>query len=315
MSPRDPPLWARGVAAGLLLFASWWLLDTDSMRDTIGDSVGALCLGVIAASILQGMRLPLGIWPEGPWRKRFAIPAVVGTALVVAALLLVSRVAPIDALVSQVELGTGISVVVGAVALGFVVAFVRQRRYLAWYGIAVLLGITPFASELLLGTTRVGINVLPSLAFLTAIGTTSKLVTEELAFRRLLIGVAAGAGLLSVLVSSIAGLGWFFLLSRLGVGNGELVIMGTLGAVSAGCVFVLSKSLVASALFSAVFFAGHMSLTFASTTVGTPAEALRTPATWIAAFIVSAVLAGVVVRRNGFFGNLKETVQTDVTSH
>lgn len=333
MSLRDPPLWARGVAAGLLLFASWWLLNTESIRVVIGDSIGALCLGVIAASILQGMHLPLGIWPEGPWRKQFSVPAVVGTSVLLAAMILVAKIAVLDAVVSNVDWGTGIIVVTGAVGLGFAAGFVRQRRYLAWYGYALLLGILPFIShvtiDLLSANGGAGplcyfsvpeneidcnLALVPSLVFLTSINVAGKLVTEEIAFRRLLIGVAVRSGLLSVILSCVVAFCWYQLLSYSGIGDAGTVILGTLGALSAGAIYVLSRSLVVSALFSAVYAASHASLSIAATSLDAPFDTdARSIAFWGTTFGLSVVLATLVARKNGFFGNLKEKTSTNVT--
>ena len=118
MSQRDLPIWARGVAAGLLLFASWWLFNTEGIRSVVGDSIGALCLGVIAASILQGMHLPFALWPDGPWRKQFSVPGVVATAAVLAIMILIPRAVRSDVLASQLDVGYGIVVVVGNVVGG-----------------------------------------------------------------------------------------------------------------------------------------------------------------------------------------------------
>jgi hypothetical protein len=339
MSPRDPPLWTRGVAIGLLLIASWWLLNTEGIRVVIGDSIGALCLGVIAVSILQGMHLPLALWPEGPWRKQFSVSAVVSTAVLVALMILISNVASMDALIGRLDVGTGIVVVIGTVGLGYAAGFVKQRRYVQWYGIALFLGILPFISELIFGSSSTGgagvplcyfsvpqdqtvggptsgcsIPLLPSLVFLTAIGTASKLVTEEIAFRRLLIGVAPRSGLLSILLSSGTAFCWYLLLSHFGVEERGMIVLGTLGALSAGCIFALSKSLIVSGFYSAVYAAGYLSLTVAKTSAGAPNDVDGTTnAIWITASAVSVALAAVIVRRNGFFGNLKETTSTDVT--
>jgi len=335
MPVRDPPVWARGVAAAFLLVASWWLLNTNSIRGLVGESIGALCIGVIAASILQGMHLPLAIWSEGPWRKRFAAPAVIGTAIGLAALILIARIANIDTMVDQLDLGTGILCVIGAVGLGFGVGFVRQRTYLAWYGFALALGIVPFLSDLVVTSFNTAdrtvplcllsapssengctIAVLPSAIFLTAVGVASKLVTEELAFRRLLIGAAARAGISSILFSSLVALAWYLVLSRSGVGTTGSVVAGAVGALSAGCIYVLSKSLVASAIFSAAFAASNISAAAANAPVGTPAEGWVVSLTYlVAASVVSLLLCSVVFRKHGFLGNLKEATSRHVISN
>lgn len=336
---RDPPLWARGLASGLLLFASWWLLNTEAIRSIVGDSIGALCLGVIAASLLRGMHLPFALWPSGPWRKRFSVPAVVSTGAVIATMIMVSRASGSSVLAARLDLGTGIAVVVGAVGLGFGIGFVKQGRYLIWYGIALVLALAPLAGELAIGSANSAdissglcffspdrgqvaeeswngctVALVPALVFLTAIGAAMKVVTEEIAFRRMLIGIAPGAGLLSILGSAVVALLWYVLLSRSGVGGTGVILLGTLGAVCAGCIFVLSKSLPVSALFSAVYTAGYWSLTLARADDGATTEiGPATPAMVIAASAVTAALAAVIFKRNGFLGNLREAASTDAT--
>jgi hypothetical protein len=318
------------VAAALLLLASWWLLNTMSIRVFVGESIGALCLGVIAVSILQGMHLPLAIWPDGPWRKQFATPAVLGTAFVIAALILISRVANVEPAVERIDLGNGIAVVIGTVGLGFGVAFVKQSKFFAWYAIALVLAVLPFLTSLALGDrtvplcmfsvpvseTNCNAAVIPSLVFLTGVGVTFKLVTEELAFRRLLIGASSGAGIASILFSSLVACAWYLVLSRAGVEVAGGIVTGALGAVSAGCIYVLSKSLVTSAIFTAVYAAGNVSLAVANATADTTAAVAGDawPAV-IVSSVVALLLAAVVFRKHGFLGNLKEATSRHVISN
>ena len=315
LSQRDLPLWARGIASGLLLFASWWLLNTEGIRSAVGDSIGALCLGVIAASTLQGMRLPLALWPDGPWRKRFSVPAVIVTATLLAAMILSAKATGSEVLATQIDIGAAITVVVGTIGLGFAFGFVRQARYLAWYGIAVGLAILPVAFDLVFASPNRGAidRVFPSLLVLTAVGVTSKLVTEELAFRRLLIGIAPGAGLLSIMASTATALVWFALLSRAGIGGYSIVLMGTLGALSAGCIYVLSKSLLVSALFNAVYSAGYWTIALTTTSQNAAATATVSTTAWGTAATVTVLLAAIIFKRNGLVGNLKEVTSTDAT--
>jgi hypothetical protein len=249
-------------------------------------------------------------------------------------MILISKVAELDPVIEQLDVGTGISVVIGTVALGFGVGFVRQRTYLAWYGMALLLGILPFVSELIVTSMSAGDRTVPlcplsvpvgldgcnlawfpSLIFMTAVGTASKLVTEEIAFRRLLIGGAEGSGLASILFSSLIALAWYLVLSRSGVGETGYVVAGALGAVSAGCIYVLSRSLAASALFSAVYAAGNVTLALATTPGGAIAEVEAVSLTTISvASAMSLLLAAAVGRKYGFLGNLKRATSGNVIS-
>ncbi len=306
MPQRDPPLWARCVAVVLLLFATWWLYATGSVRGFIGESVGALCLGVIAISVLRGMHIPLGMWPNGPWRKRFSVPWVIGTAAVMGAILLISGSARSGVIVNQLDAGTFVTTALGTIGVGFGFGFVRHRRYLLWYAAALLLGILPIAVELLLGSYAGGVvALLPLVVFLAAVGVPSKLATEEIAFRRMLIGIAPGAGLASVLISAVAVLLWLVVLHHAGVGGAATIVMGALGALSAGCIYVLSGSLLASALFNALQGAGLLAVTLQSNmTVEQAGLSVVSAATWIAVLLTSAGLTALTLQRNGFKGNL-----------
>ena len=224
MSQRDLPLWARGVAALLLLVASWWLVHADAVRDVAGETIAVLCLGLIAASILRGMHLPLGLWPAGPWRSRFSNTAVVGVALVFGAGVVLSS--PSETLGAQLDPAMFITVVGGVIAWGVAWAMVRQRPYLWWYGTAVGVALVPFLVAVLDGALAAGPPIclvvaapvdqgtpceapaLRTLVFLVAVVSPAALVTLEMAFRRLLIGQPDQAGLVLVLAAAAVHGGW-----------------------------------------------------------------------------------------------------------
>lgn len=340
LSQHDLPLWARGASVGLLLFATWWLLDTEAIRDIIGASTGLLSLGVISIFILQGMHLPLGMWSTGPWRSRFSVPAVIAVGIVIAAVLLVSRAREADALGAYLDVGMGVAVVAGTVALGFSLAYVRQRPYLGWYAIALGLGALPVVGALLSvlggegGTgfpclamvdlaeqtdgrqTECVVGLVQALLFFVAIGIPSKLMTEEIAFRRLLIGSAAGAGIVGIVGSAAAASLWYAVLAWAGIASGPIVVLGAIGAVSAGCLYVLSRSMIVSATFSGVYAAGYWVVQVVEVSEGLDVSgALNTPNVWIPALVSALVLTLVVYRRNGVLGNLNPAHQVNAASN
>lgn len=330
MSRNDPPLWVRGAAASLLLFASWWLLATDVLRGSLGDSVGAIGAGIVAFSLLQGMHLRFRLWPEGPWRKEFRKRAMLGVAVVLASLSLMARPSMTDALAQMVDPGTFLLCAVGAVAWGVGIGMVKQRSYLPWYGMAVVLALVPVVAGALAGhlvgeggpgglclfavpdqgpevaSAECGVAVVPAFAFLLGIGLASKLVTEELAFRRLLIGCGRRTGFAWVLGAAVVATAWNGILMLSGIGGSEVVIIGGLGAVAAGSLYVLSCSLLVSTAFSATLAAGlgAVQLRFAVPVGGTLRSTESATVQIVALALVAVALSALVLQRHGLVGSL-----------
>ena len=329
MSRNDPPIWVRAVAAVLLLCASWWLLKTDVLLDVVGESIAAIALAIVAFPVLRGMHLPFAIWPEGPWRPRFGMGGLIGIAAGIGILLLVARLGMTDSLAASVDGGMFALIALGTVFWGFGIAMVRQRTFLRWYGMAALLALTP----LLVGVvaTRLGIGggtpdqiciwnagqgasdsefpgcgagIMPAFLFILAVSLPALLVAEELAFRRLLIGTARQTGLAWVLGAAVVAAAWYWLLARSGLIDGSMALLGGVGAIAAGSIYVLSGSLMVSTVFSACLLASAGSIRFAVVPSGPdPNQMPQLPVSlWISSVLIAAALAFVVVRRHGFIG-------------
>jgi hypothetical protein len=302
LSPRDPPLWTRGVAAVLMIVASWWLRETDALRDAVGESIALLALAVVSASILRGMHLPLGLWPEGPWRERFARSVVVGAAVVFG--VLVVALAP-DKAIPQTSIDAGMAALVtaGVVAWGFALGLVRQRRYLVWYALAVAAAAAPLIGAVVGGAVWTA-GSWRSFGFLAAVGASSSLISLELAFRRLMIGQPDRAGLVLVLLGALPVAAWALLAAPLlpGFAASPWLILGA--GAGAGCLYVLSGSLLVSSLYTGVLFASLGALTLA-----VPADAAGAIPTgwWFAAVhgVVVAALSVVILHRRGLFAGLR----------
>lgn len=302
MSPRDLPLWARAAAAVLLVFAGWWLASTAAIRGVVGPSVAPLSLGVVAGFILRGMHLPLDLWPAGPWRRRFATPAVLGVAAALAVVLVVAAPPPDTMARRVVDPGAFALVPVGAVAWGFGVALVRQRRYLPWYGVAGLAALAPLAVGLLAhgGGSGVAWDVAArTLVFTAGIAVAGALVTEEIALRRLLIGQPSGAGVVVVLLAAAVGAVWHVVVGA-SLGEGGLSPLWravAAGAFVAAPLYVLSRSLLVSALATGLGTGALVTLA----TLGALGD--LTPV-FLAQGTVALVLTALVARRNGIWRGL-----------
>jgi hypothetical protein len=321
---RDLPLWARGAAAVLFLFASWWMLETETLRGLVGDAVAPLSVGVVAAFILRGMHLPISIWPNGPWRSRFSAGTVVAVALVFGLLIVVGRPALSSGLVAWLEPGVALVVVVGVAAWGFTWAFVQQRKYLPWFGAAVGAGLVPWGLALVGLILRGGSDAvclvstgglpdapvcqgtaLGTLAFLTALGAAAALVTTELAFRRLLIGHPDRAGLMLIAGAAAVATLWWMLV---GAGSQMFVApwwLAGLSAMGAGCLYVLSGSLLVSGLYYALVLAGSDAIRYAAAaTESAPAGA----GGWefgVAHLVAVLTFAVLVVRQKGVLRGIR----------
>ena len=322
MSQRELPLWARGVAAVLMVVASWWLVHTEAVTRAMGSSVGVLGLGVVAASIIRGLGVKLGLWPDAERRERFLPWVVVAVAAGFAVPLALSRPTSSLELLQAVDRGVWLLVVAGVVAWGFSVALVYQRRYLLWFAVAAGAAVLPYLVALVAGEAAqvcllsagsegselfCDISLLRGGFFLASIHTAGALVTYELGFRRLLIGAADGAGLVIVLGAATVAMGWMALIGPAIPGlHGYGWIFG-LGAVCAGSLYVLSQSLLVSALYTGLVPALHLGLLHARDIVGETtgtALAFGGLVTWLH-LGVAAALSAVVVRRNGVLGGLR----------
>lgn len=313
MSPRDLPLWARGAAAPLLVVGSWWLLRTEPIRSPIGDSVALVALGVIAGSMLRGMHVPIALWPDGPWRRRFSSTTVVAVALAFAALAVLSRtVAPSTE--RSVDPGTYAVAAVGVVTWGVAWAMVRQRRYAPWFGIALAAGVLPalavgattlFRDGLAVGCATgagscVG-NAVGAFAFPTVVGAATGLVTRELAFRRLLVGAPAAAGGVVIVLAATVEAIWVWVTGVWpGAALGGPWWTAGAAAVAAGSLYALSGSLLASSVCSAAIGAAYGATAAVSNGASGPTLSYA-----IAVGVVAAALLVAVVRTRGWLAGVR----------
>lgn len=271
MSPRDLPFVWRGAAVAFAIFASWWLTTTDVALNAVGESIAPIGLGVVAALVLRGMNAPLGIWPAGDARERFVPGWVIGAGAVVGGLVVAANPARSADLVPWLDRGRYALVIAGGLAWGYALAFVRQRRFVPWFGAAALLALVPAllevglrrGGETLCWMSGVGpecaTGVLQAGAFGLSVVAPSALVTTEIAFRRLVLGRTAGAGMLLVLASALSMAAWYAAVSPEWPPWASLLWWLAAGAAAAA-LYALSGSLLVSALYVAVLEAGALAL-------------------------------------------------------
>jgi len=224
-----------------------------AVRQLAGGTAVPLAAGVCALIALLAARLPLGFsW--GPAGSERAAPEVARGFAVGAACAAALIWQGNDALLARLwrdDRAASLALLAGVAAWGGAVAATRHRALVRWYGAAAAAALLPVI--LLVVVLR---PVVPASGFAAAFifflvaDTTVALVTEELAFRRALVGPPESAGLGALaLMAVVFGL-WHAV--QPGYGGDPLgTLLGTaLGGFVAGCVYVLSRSLTAAASFA-----------------------------------------------------------------
>ncbi len=312
---RDLPLWARAVVGILLVIASWWVLGASAVRSLVGESAAILMLGIVSASSLRGMHVPLGLWSEGPWRARFSVGIVVAVAVVSASLMVLADPA-VPALLEWIDRGLFLLAIAGVVMWGIAWSFVRQRPVAQWYGLATVAGAVPFLAGLVDSMGAAGGLCLLSadplrgcgggairvLGFLLPVYAAVSLITIDVTFRRLFVGSPDRADPVLVTASALLFGVW---VAVVGVDVPIVAIpwwTGVFGAAAAGALYALSGSLLVASYFTGLLYAVHMALRVARP--GGELTAL-TVSGWgygIALGCVAVGLVGVLARRRGLLG-------------
>jgi membrane protease YdiL (CAAX protease family) len=243
---------ARLALAVALVITAASLPRLAAVRQLAGGTAVPLAAGVCAVVALVAARLPLGFsW--GPAGSHRAAPEVARGFAVGAACAAALIWQGNDVLLARLwrdDRAASLALLAGVAAWGAAVAATRQRALWRWYGVATAAALLP--AVLLIAVLR---PVVPSSGFAAAFvfflvaDTTVAFVTEELAFRRALVGPPDSAGLGALaLMAVVFGL-WHAV--QPGYGGAPLgTLLGTaLGGFVAGCVYVLSGSLTAAALY------------------------------------------------------------------
>lgn len=275
----------------------------------LGDSVVEISAGVIAFSILLGMRLPLELWPRAPRRELFSIPFSIIAAAVLGGMILVSASTRIPAAFLETGRGAVPVVVAGGTAMALGWGRVSQRAFSRWYLVAAVCAVVPVALGMLgLGIRGEVTSFNPRIFFQAAclfavIGTAGSLVTQEVAFRRLLIGQSGDAGLVIVLAAAVIFGLWHGVIPAEGTSI-PTVLQGTANGVVLGSLYVLSRSLLVPAVFHGIQ-SGLIKGFYASAAAET-GQPLGPGSLWIPIVLVTLITGGflayAVNRRSGFLG-------------
>ena len=308
MSHRDLPVWARAITAALLL-AGGWFSARSGLGEVLGTWVVDLSAGVIAVSVLLGMRLPLDLWPRAPNRDSFSVTLALSAAFLLGLLVLLGG--PIAGVyVEEGQYGAIIALVLGSVAITLATGRTKLEAFGRWFGIAVGCAVVPAAVGIMVlafqGTAFPSFEVvrfLHGVSFFVALGFGASLVTQELAFRRLLIGQSGDAGLVAVLLAAILFGVWHAANPTETAGVLPALLSGVAGGLVAGSLYILSRSLLVPACYYGIRIGllRGVELGF----VESAGVATVVTVSGIVTGVLAVILAYFVVRRSGFFGALQ----------
>ncbi len=312
MSPRDLPLWARAAAVVLVWIAAWYIPRSESLAATVGFSSLELSAGVVAVSLLLGMRLPLDLWPQQPERDKFSLPLAIAPAAVMGAVILLARSSQVPAVLAETDRGLLVAIVAGGTVWALAWGRIQQRIYFRWYGVAAAVAVLPLLARMVVVASQPAgwpdiqwVTFVQLAAFFFVVGSTAALVTQELAFRRILIGQAGDAGLAIVLIAAVAFGVWHAWAPDLAGGMFTAGVNGTLHGVVLGSLYSLSRSLLVPAVYQGASTAGMRAFDL-GTVAPEGVTAIGGPTTigMVVTGIVAAIFAYHVNRRSGFMGLL-----------
>src|SRR6266566_4422048 len=255
--PTAPCSWTSGRGRSACARAMSSSLDLSgrarlALAVCLVSSAAGLPRLAVVRQLAGGTAVPLGFaW--GPAGSQRAVPEVARGFAVGAACAAALIWQGNDALLARLwrdDRAASLALLAGVAARGGAVATTRQRALLRWYGVAAAAALLP--ASLLIAVLRPTVpasGFAAAFVFFLVADTTVALVTEELAFRRALVGPPDSAGLGTlVLMALVFGL-WHVV--QPGYGGAPLgTLLGTaLGGFVAGCVYTLSGSLTAAALY------------------------------------------------------------------
>ena len=312
MSLRDLPLWARGTAVLLVWIAAWYVPRSESLAGMVGFSSLEVSAGVVAVSLLLGMRLPLDLWPQQPKRDEFSLSWAITHAAVIGAVILLARSSEVPSVLAETDRGLLVAIVAGGTVWALAWGQIRQRIYFRWYGVAAAVAVLPLLARMVAVASQPAgwpaiqwVTFVQLAAFFFVVGSAAALVTQELAFRRIMVGQAGDAGLAVVLIAAVAFGVWHALAPDPTGGMLAAGLNGTLHGVVLGSLYSLSRSLLVPAVYHGASTAGIRALDLGTIAPeGLTATGGPTTVGMVVTGIVAAIFAYHVNRRSGFMGLL-----------
>ncbi len=322
MSLRDLPVWSRGVTALLVLIAGWYVPRAEGIAAAVGYSALELSVGVVSVSLLLGMRLPFDLWPQQPERERFSTRLAVLVATVMGVVIVASRSSGVPEILAETDRGLLVMIVAGGTVWAVGWGRIRQRAFARWYAVAGAAALVPLVVRVAAMTLQD--RGLPAIQMTTFVqvggfflvaGAAGALVTQELAFRRLLIGQAGDAGLGVVLIAAVVFGCWLAVVPEPQGGVLQAGVSGALHGVVLGSLYSLSRSLLVPALYQGVSTGGIRAFDLAAIpTEGATGVTDVAVAGMVATGIVGVILAYQVYRQSGFMGLLTRRHLPDAAS-
>lgn len=321
MSSSELPLWQRIILAAMLIAAAWFFKEADFLANA-GASAVQLVAGLAAVSMCLGGDVPLGLWPARFKRDSFAwgsalLLAIVG-ALVVA---FFGRGGLVAGEWAQ-DKGGIVALVFGGAVWSAALGASKMPPHRRWLAIAAIGGILPGIGGILwvrsvdwMALSVDGYTLVASVGFFLVAKTALVLVADELAFRRVLVGRTGGAGLLMVLVGAFVYGIWATFLPEAGPNLLAVFLSGFARGVAAGSLYVLSRSLLISSVFTgfslAVTSGSVRALRLGGTGDGYIIQFWN--GTMVLTLLIAAVLAWVLYRTKGLGGFGEYQVSADAS--
>lgn len=221
-----------------------------------------ILIGAVAIAVIRAKRLPYGLWPTSAQRTRLSplwalVPIAVTGTLFWTAQEIGRSIIP--------EFPSNVVLLAGVVAWTLSWGKSRQRPSGKWYGLAAGAALLPIMATAWVLRTRIGVLptevLVPSVHYWAIPAICGALVTSELVFRRMLIGPTPAATLRLVIGSAVVSMLWVWVgsYSLEGFLFESLTIFPA--AMVAGSLYVLSGSLLVSAVYSGLFAGAQIALT------------------------------------------------------
>ena len=243
---------ARLALAALLLVSAWGLPRV-AFLSPFGGTLVPLAAGVLALVFIAAGGLPLGLWPDTALRSVPEVSRGVAIGCLIASALVVDGNAARAAALGSVDPAALVALLAGAGAWAASAARARQRPLARWYLAAAAAALGPMLLVMLALRPQVssGPFLSATIFFLAADGAVL-LATEELAFRRALLGSPKTVRLSELALVAIVFGGWHALQPAYGAAPGWTLLGTAVGGFVTGCLYALSGSLSVAAIYHAL---------------------------------------------------------------